>query len=191
MHAPFQYSGKRKSFQSFNEVYFWTSVIKDWNHLLKDDKSDSYRIKMIIIQSFQWLVQHELVYIYGYVVMPNHIHVLWEQLKMNGKETPKESFEKYTGHMFLKHLRRSEKILIDYATEQKDRNYMFWQRDPLAILIRDRLMAGEKLNYVHHNPLQPHWQLCKESVEYKFSSAGFYETGEDEFKIVTHYMDKL
>jgi len=38
--------------------------------------------------SFQWLMQHELVYIYGYVIMPNHIHVLWEQLKMNGKETP-------------------------------------------------------------------------------------------------------
>jgi len=34
------------------------------------------------------LMQHELVYIYGYVIMPNHIHVLWEQLKMNGKETP-------------------------------------------------------------------------------------------------------
>jgi REP element-mobilizing transposase RayT len=53
-------------------------------------------MKMIIIESFQWLVQHELVNIYGYVVMDNHIHVLWEQLKMNGKESPKESFEKYT-----------------------------------------------------------------------------------------------
>ena len=34
--------------------------------------------------------------IYGYVIMPNHIHLLWEQLKMNGKELPKNSFEKYT-----------------------------------------------------------------------------------------------
>jgi REP element-mobilizing transposase RayT len=92
-------------------------------------------MKMIIIQSFQWLVQHELVNIYGYVVMDNHIHVLWEQLRMNGKESPKESFEKYTGHMFLKQIRRSEESLVDYAAAQKDRNYMFWQRDPLAILI--------------------------------------------------------
>ena len=84
MPAAFKYSGERKSHQSFNEVYFWTSVIKDWKQLLKDDE-----MKMIIIESFQWLVNHELVYIYGYVVMPNHIHVLWEQLKMNGKETPK------------------------------------------------------------------------------------------------------
>ncbi|MBA2562434.1 MAG: hypothetical protein H0V14_05875 [Chitinophagaceae bacterium] len=85
-------------------------------------------MKMIIIQSFQWLVQHELVHIYGYVVMPNHIHVLWEQLKMNGKETPKESFEKYTGYIFLKHLKKNGESLNEYATEQKDRNYIFWQK---------------------------------------------------------------
>jgi putative transposase len=126
-------------------------------------------MKMIIIGSFQWLVQHELVHIYGYVVMDNHIHVLWEQLKMNGKETPKESFEKFTGHMFVKKLKPDIKKLEEYATEQKDRNYLFWQRDPLAILITDKKMAGEKLDYMHHNPLQPHWQLCKEPAEYRFS----------------------
>ena len=72
-------------------------------------------MKMVIIQSFQWLVQHQLVYIYGYVIMPNHIHVLWEQITMNGKETPKESFEKYTGHKFLKQLRADKENLSDYA----------------------------------------------------------------------------
>ena len=87
-------------------------------------------MKMIIIESFQWLVQHELVHIYGYVVMPNHIHVLWEQLKMNGKETPKRSFEKFKGHMFLKHLKSNGENLNQYATRQKDRNYLFWQRAP-------------------------------------------------------------
>jgi REP element-mobilizing transposase RayT len=186
MSTVFKYSGERKSHQSFNEVYFWTSVIKDWKHLLENDG-----MKMIIIQSFQWLVQHELVYIYGYVIMPNHIHVLWEQLKMNGKKSPKESFEKYTGHMFLKQLKKDKENLSDYATDQKDRNYIFWQRDPLAILIRDRTMAGEKIDYMHYNPLQPHWQLCNDPVEYRFSSAGFYEKVIDEFKILTHYMDKL
>lgn len=137
----FKYSGVRKSHQSFNEVYFWTTVIKDWKHLLKEEE-----IKMIIIESFQWLVQHELVHIYGYIVMPNHLHVLWEQLKMNGKETPKESFEKFTGHVFLKHLKKAGDKLSDYKTEQKDRNYIFWQRDPLAILITNRMMAGGKLD---------------------------------------------
>ncbi|MBK8609295.1 MAG: hypothetical protein IPL84_04945 [Chitinophagaceae bacterium] len=37
--------------------------------------------------------------------MPNHIHLLWEQLKMNGKEFPKNSFEKFTAHNFKKKLK--------------------------------------------------------------------------------------
>ena len=61
MSGIFKYSGVRKSHQSLNEIYFWTSVIKDWKHLLKDDE-----MKLIVMESFQWLVQYELVYIYGY-----------------------------------------------------------------------------------------------------------------------------
>jgi len=68
----FKYLGERKSFQSFNEPYVWTSVIKHWKHLLKNDK-----MKMVIIKSFQWLKQNELVNIYGYVIMPNHLHYLF------------------------------------------------------------------------------------------------------------------
>jgi hypothetical protein len=34
MPGVFKYSGDRKSHQSLNEVYFWTSGIKDWKHLL-------------------------------------------------------------------------------------------------------------------------------------------------------------
>lgn len=81
--------------------------------------------------------------------------------------------------------------LDEYVTKQKDRNYLFWQRDPLAILITEKKMAEEKLDYMHYNPLQPHWQLCKETSDYGFSSAKYYETGEDEFSILTHLMDKL
>ncbi len=61
--------------------------------------------------------------------------------------------------MFLKKLKPVPNNLTEYVTDQKDRTYLFWQRDPLAILITDKKMAGEKLDYMHYNPLQPHWQL--------------------------------
>ena len=38
MSGVFKYWGERKSHQSLNEVYFWTSVIKDWKHLLHHDE---------------------------------------------------------------------------------------------------------------------------------------------------------
>jgi putative transposase len=51
--------------------------------------------------------------------MDNHMHVLWEQLKMNGKETPKESFEKFTGHMFVKKLKPDKKNLKNMQQNRK------------------------------------------------------------------------
>ena len=75
--------------------------------------------------------------------------------------------------MFLKQLRIHKENLSEFETEQDDRNYLSWQRDPLAVLIRDRQMAGDKLDYMHYNPLQPHWLLCNGSPSYKFSSAKY------------------
>ena len=49
MSGVFKYPGVRKSHQSLNEVYFRTSVIKDWKHLLSNDE-----MKMIVIQSFSY-----------------------------------------------------------------------------------------------------------------------------------------
>ncbi len=91
------YKGHRNSYTELNAVYFWTITIKDWIPLLKND---SY--KEIIISSLTWLCNKKLIEIYGYVIMPNYIHLLWQQLAMNGKEFPKNSFEKYTAHLFQK-----------------------------------------------------------------------------------------
>ena len=93
--------------------------------------------------------------------------------------------------MFLKQLRINKGNLSEFETKQDDRNYLFWQRDPLAILIRDRQWQATSLDYMHYNPLQPHWQLGDDPIKYKFSSANFYETGRDEFGILSHYMDCL
>ena len=81
------YQRHRNAYTELNAVYFWMITIKEWIHLLK---TDDY--KAIIIESLKWFCEKELVRIYGFVILPNHIHLLWEQLKMNGKEFPKNSF---------------------------------------------------------------------------------------------------
>jgi putative transposase len=179
------YKGQRYSYTALNEVYFWTITVNNWQHLLGNDA-----YKQIVMSSLQWLCQKELVKIYGYVIMPNHIHLLWEQLKMNGSEFPKNSFEKFTAHQFARQLKKDKNAGLEkYKVAASDRQYNFWQRDPLAVQIRGRAMAGQKLEYIHNNPLQPHWNLCSLPEDYRFSSAAFYEKNMDEFKILTHYMD--
>ena len=120
----FKYHGHRNSHTELNEIYFWTTTINKWQHLLKPAEN-----KMIAINSLKWLVQKELVKIYGYVIMPNHIHLIWEQLKMNGKELPKNSFEKFTAKTLLNNMQMSNSAALkNYLIDATDRSYNIWQR---------------------------------------------------------------
>ena len=60
---------KRQGQMGFQQAYFYTDTIHNFNHLLADDS-----LKMMVINSWQYLVSKQLVEIYGYVIMPNHIH---------------------------------------------------------------------------------------------------------------------
>ena len=88
-------AGIRNSRMFLNEVYFWTDTIKDWKLLLANDT-----FKKIIIDSWLTLVKRKKILIYGFVIMPNHLHVIWEMVRMNGKEMPHASFNKFTSHQF-------------------------------------------------------------------------------------------
>lgn len=53
--------------------HFFTATILDWKKLLKPDK-----YKNIIIDSMRFLVTNQQVVIYGFVIMINHIHLIWQ-----------------------------------------------------------------------------------------------------------------
>ena len=79
--------------------------------------------------------------------------------------------------------------LQNYSVTATDRQYNIWLRDPLAVLVTSREMASQKLDYIHLNPMQPHWLLCSSPAAYRFSSALFYAQNVDEFGLLTHFRD--
>lgn len=179
--------GHCKSEVLLNEVYFWTDTFKDWNKFLEDDF-----YKRIIINCWRNLIQRNKIRVYGFVIMPNHIHVMWEMMEENGREMPSASFNKFTGHQFLKNLQATQSpYLSAYSKKEDDRDHRFWQRDPLAILMDSKKKAEQKLDYIHYNPLQEHWNIVTKPEEYRWSSARFYETGYDEFEILTDYRERF
>ena len=177
----------RNSRMTLNEVYFWTDTIKDWKKLLNPNK-----YKSIIIEELQWLKERNKISIYGFVIMPNHLHFLWEMLEKNGKEMPHASFNKWTASRFLKDIRENHPQLIPYFEEKtEERNHRFWQTDPKAILMDNKKKIEQKLDYIHNNPMQERWNLVTSPEEYRWSSAGFYLNGKDEFGLLTHYLDRF
>lgn len=124
--------------------------------------------------------------------VPNHIHLIWELLELNGKEMPNASFNKFTSNSFLKSLRNdAPSELAHFSESSKERNHRFWQRDPLAVLLDSKVKLEQKLEYIHLNPLQEHWNLSKYPEDYRWSSARYYFTGVDEFGILSHYQERV
>lgn len=145
------------SAMELDTVYFYTSTILKWNKLLLEDE-----YKDIIMSSLQHLVKTRKVLIYGFVIMPNHIHLLWEMKKKNGKEMPHASFAKYTGHDFLKKLREDKNPILDeFVVDSSTRMHHFWQRNSLPFEITNEQTLLQKLLYIHNNPLQEHWAFLK------------------------------
>ena len=156
-----------------------------WKHLLKED---SY--KQIIIESLLFLKKEGSVVVNAFVIMPNHIHLIWQIQDGYKPDKIQLRFQKYTAQqMKFKLIDTNNKMLNDFFVDAKDREYQFWKRNPLSIDLWTEEVFIQKLNYIHNNPVGHPWNLVQYPEEYKFSSAKFYDTGIDEFGILTHYRD--
>lgn len=176
---------KRQGQMANHEIYFYTVTINNFHHLLKSDEA-----KTIIINSLLYLYTNKLAIIYGYVIMPNHIHLIWKTINDDRNESVVGSFTKYTAHQFQKYLRSNHTHQLEtYKVALSDRNYQFWKRDALAVPLSNLPILEQKLDYIHANPVQEKWKLAKFPEDYRWSSANFYQNGVDEFGILTHYRD--
>lgn len=163
----------RKSHVEVGAIYFWTATINKWNLLFKDDSYNG-----IIIQSLEYLSSIEKIDVFAFVIMPNHVHLIWRINYNNPKETTVGSFKKFTAHEFLKKLRNENpNELNKYEVLANNKQYEFWQRDSLAIPLFTKEVAFQKLDYLHKNPIAEKWNLANEPIDYKFSTALFYENG--------------
>ena len=118
--------------------------------------------------------------------MPNHLHLIWQ---MNGEhmaDAVQRDFLKFTAQRIKADLARNHpQVLVHFKVDAKDREYQFWEINPLSIELRTDMVYEQKLDYIHWNPVKA--GLCKLPEDYRYSSARFYETGIDDFGFITHY----
>jgi REP element-mobilizing transposase RayT len=105
--------------------------------------------------------------------MPNHIHLIWQIQDGHEKAKVQQSFLKYTAQQMKFALAQNIKELEKYKVKASDRAYQFWERNSLGIDLWSRLVFIQKLNYMHNNPIQPHWKLCQYREEINICHQGF------------------
>lgn len=123
--------------------------------------------------------------VWGYVIMPNHCHILCicreelysisEYLANVKRQSAKECFG------FRSNLRHA---CTSTRRGRKD-EYRFWMPGGGfdKNLVDSRSILGA-LEYLHQNPVKK--GLCESALDWRFSSAGFYETGVSEWPLVRY-----
>jgi REP-associated tyrosine transposase len=164
-------------------AHFLTATNLEWKPLLKDDKN-----KDIVIDSMRYVIKDKRVIIYAFVIMPNHMHIIWQLRAGRNREDVQRDFLKYTAQQIKSRVRKLNPAdLLLFLVNAKDRKYQFWERNPLSIEIWSEKVFMQKLKYIHENPVRA--GLCKHPLDYKYSSARFYYDGKDDWGFLTHIRD--
>ena len=126
-------------------------------------------------------------YINGYVIMPNHIHILISFITTGQSiNTIVGNGKRFMAYEIIKRLKAANDFdLLDClasAVEQKRRDnnkkHEVWELS-FDWKLCDSLKFGEqKLLYMHMNPCSKKWNLCISPIDYLHSSAKYY-IGED------------
>lgn len=167
-------------------IEFFTATCLNWNHLLSTDDR-----KEIIIDSLRFLVNDGRILVYGFVIMPNHVHFLWAKTEQWQHKNIEHSFLKYTAQKLKFYLKDNRHIneLERHRSTQADREYHFWERRQWKAQMPAREVIEQKLHYIHLNPLKA--GLCKKEEDYKYSSCSFYYNQNKQWEFLIHFIDAL
>jgi hypothetical protein len=105
---------------------------------------------------------------------------------MDDRSKVQHSFLKYTAqHIKFDLTRNHPQVLERFRVNASDRQYQFWERNPLTVDIWNEGVLLQKLEYIHQNPVRA--GLCIEAKEYHYSSAAFYAGKNNHFGFMTAF----
>src|SRR5690606_25262084 len=109
-----------------NEMDFFTATCLNWQNLLQED-----RHKQIVMESLRFLTLDKRIWLYGFVFMPNHIHLIWRKQDAWAEKNIQQMFLKFTAQQIKFSLLDYGQLdeLERHKSTQVDRIYHFWERN--------------------------------------------------------------
>ncbi|NVO19526.1 MAG: transposase [Bacteroidetes bacterium] len=163
--------------------YFITFTIVEWIHLF-----DIEEFASIIVESLKYCISYKSLSIYGYCIMPSHVHLI-VQSHVNPLGNVIRDLKKYTSTQITDVVKREERYgpqlrIMQYEASKIKRNKFFkvWQDGFHPILLFNNKIFIQKLNYIHKNPVKA--GLVRVPEEYYYSSVRNYAGLEAPLEIV-------
>ncbi len=150
--------------------YFFTCTVVDWIPIFtRPDIVD------ILLDSWRFLIKHERLVIYGYVILENHVHFI-----ASAENLAKEisAFKSFTARKILDLLQdlaiysKLRQLKLHKAKHKTDRTYQLWQEGSHPQMIQNEDIMRQKLDYIHYNPVRR--ELVNDPILWQYSSARNY-----------------
>jgi putative transposase len=166
--------------QHSNCIYFITFTCYKWLPL--------FQLTNAYDTVYKWFdhLNSNNIHVMGYVIMPNHVHVLLYFPKMEKSlNTIVGNAKRFMAYEIIKRLEKSKEVTVLerlYSAVKKPER----KKGQIHKVFEDSFDAKEchtekfilqKLQYMHLNPVSKKWSLVNDLLDYQYSSASFYETG--------------
>ncbi|MBP1167675.1 REP element-mobilizing transposase RayT [Chryseobacterium sp. PvR013] len=135
----------------------------------------------ILIEALRYCRKNKGMIIFGYCIVPSHVHLLFRSEKCQPSELIRD-FKGFTAKKLLQAIEdntqesRKEWLLWMFkkagSQNSNIKKYQFWQQNNMPIEIWSLKVFEQKLNYVHQNPVESGFVM--EPWEWKYSSARNY-----------------
>jgi REP-associated tyrosine transposase len=112
----------------------------------------------------------------GYVVMPEHIHLLISEPERGNPSTVMQVLKQRFARRVLGEWRRRGKPGQSSLWREAFEQGHIWQKRFYDFVVRSEAKKMEKLRYMHHNPVKR--RLVLEPEQWKWSSSRWYAYGE-------------
>lgn len=169
-----------------NGLYFITFTNFEWLPLF--DIANAYEAV------YKWLdhLKSKGHKVTGYVIMPNHVHVLiLFNADTKSINTIVSNGKRFMAYYIVEQLERSNRkdILsrlsagVSSSDRKRGKKHQVFEPSFDMKLCYSRDFIEQKLDYIHQNPVSKKWNLAKDAMSYKYSSAGFYCDGSSIYEV--------
>jgi REP element-mobilizing transposase RayT len=155
-------------------LYFVTTAVAEHHHLFKRDV-----MKRLIADTLDCMRLRERFRLYGFVIMPNHLHMIMQCHADTPLAACVRDLKKHITDRLIRQYRAEGNqamlgTLASVVPHPNKQRYKVWEDGYNGKDIFSPEFLRQKLAYIHSNPCQPHWSLAELPEEYIWSSARFY-----------------
>ena len=167
---------RKYKFKDTDEPYFVSFAIVNWIDVF------TRRIyKDIFVENLNYCIEKKGLVVWGWVLMTNHVHIIISSTKEPLEDIMRD-FKGFTAKSILKAIKENQQEsrkewllwMFERAGKKNSNNkkYQFWQQHNQPIILNNRTIFQQKLNYIHNNPVEV--GFVEKEEDYLYSSARNY-----------------